>query len=235
MRKNKIFERFRYIGIAFLVLSVFGLSSAAAETGVNIILVSDNFADCAVAETLAEENGAIIVKTVWGEFEQSVLETIVSAEPAEVIIIGGPMAVVQDYETKLQEAGINVTRLWGRTRQQTSLAVFNQFRMRYNWTPAVGDGTQPYRLAGRFPVWYFDNDTEIDSFIRQHRAMVLNYSRTRGFAGRYGSPVASVTLEELENFRVQLRSRIYNQYANQSWIHQRMRGVGMRAGMGIGK
>lgn len=217
--------------IVVFVLLLFGFPQVVAETGATIILVSDNYADCAVAEVLVEENEATIVKTSWGEFEQLVLDTIVDEAPDEVIIMGGTLAVVEDYETRLQEAGITFTRLWGHTRQQTSLAVFNHYRMMYNWSAAVADGTQPYRIAGRFPVWYFDNETEIDSFIQQHRAMVLNYGMSRHFVGRYGVSAMDVATAEVENFGLQLRDRIHMQYGNTTWIRQRMgvdHGMGMR-------
>lgn len=213
------------------VLLLFGFPLVAADTGTTIILVSDNYADCAVAESLSEENNATIVKTTWGEFEQSVLDSIVEAAPVEVIIIGGPMAVLEDYETGLQEAGINVSRASGPTRQQTSLSVFNQYQNRYNWSAAVADGAQPYRMAGKFPVWYFDNETEIDSFIQERRATVLNYGMSQRFAGRHGAPMADVAPEDLQNFGLQMRDRIHMQYGNSTWIRQR---VGMGPGMGMG-
>jgi hypothetical protein len=217
------------------VILLLGLSQVAADTGSPIILVSDNHADCAVAEAVAEENEATIVKTTWGEFEQSVLDTIQEAEPAEVIVIGGPMAVVGEYVTGLEEAGITVDRLWGQTRQQTSLAVFNRFRSRYNWSAAVGDGAQPYRMAGRFPVWFYDNESEIDGFLMQHRAMVMNYGMTRRFAGRYGTPMMDVAPAQVQNFGEQIRDRIHMQYSNGTWVRQRMgMGPGKAGRMGMG-
>lgn len=222
--------RYGNIALAFLVLLLLGFPQVAAEAGTTIVLVSDNYADCAVAEALTEENSATIVKTAWGEFEQSVLDTIVDAAPSEVIIIGGPMAVVRDYETELEKAGISVNSLWGETRQQTSLAVFNQYRNMYNWSAAVADGSQPYRMAERFPVWYFDNETEIDSFIQQHRAMVMNYGMSQRFAGRHGAPMMDVAPAEVQNFGLQIRDRIHMQYSNSTWIRQR---VDMGPGMGM--
>jgi hypothetical protein len=222
--------RYENIALAFLVLLLLGFPQAAAEAGTTIVLVSDNYADCAVAEALAEENDATIVKTTWGEFEQSVLDTIAAEAPDDVIIIGGPMAVLDDYETGLQDAGIDFNRAYGQTRQQTSLAVFNQYRNMYNWSAAVGDGTQPYRTAGKFPVWYFDDETEIDSFIQQHGAMVMNYGMSQRFAGRHGAPMMDVAPAEVQNFGLQMRDRIHMQYSNSTWIRQR---VDMGPGMGM--
>lgn len=198
----------------------------AAETETGMILVSDTNADCAVAETLADESGATIITTVWGDFEQSVIDSIIETSPEEVIIIGGPMAVVEGYETQLEENGINVTRLGGQTRQQTSLTVFNQYRNRYNWSATLGDGTEPYRAAGKFPVWYFDDETEIDNFIKQHNATVLNYGKTERFAGRHGTSEIDISSDELQNFQIQLRDRIHTQYADQSETRNRSIGQG---------
>jgi hypothetical protein len=227
--------KYKIISLAFLILLIFFVSDAAAESGV-IILVSDNSADCGVAETLAEENNATILKTAWGVFEQDVLDTILDAGPSEVIIVGGPRAVVEEYENQLRGAGIIVTRHWGRTRQQTSLAVFNAFRMRFNWSSAVGDGAQPYRMGRRFPIWFYDNETEIDSFLMQRRgAMVLNYGRNRRFAGRHGGRMRNVTQAQVDNYGRHLRNRIHGQYGNTTWQCQRLyRGQWLRQGEGRG-
>jgi len=197
-----------------------------------VILVADNQADCAVAEALSDESGATIVKTAWGEFEQSVLDTIVEAAPDSVTIIGGPMAVVEDYETGLEEAGITFERVWGQTRQQTSLQVFEKFRARYNWSAEVGDGAQPYRNTG-CPVWFYDNETEIDDFIQQRRATVMNYGQTQRFAGRHGAPTVEVTAAQVQNFGQEIRSRIQSRYGNNTWVRSRfgMMGSAGRGGM----
>lgn len=225
-----------YVALSVLVFS--SMMPVAASEDTTVILVSDNYADCSVSEALAEENNATIVKTPWGEFEQSVLDTILEVSPLEVIIIGGPMAVVEEYETKLEDEGISVSRLWGQTRQQTSLQVFNRYMAMYNWSAAVGDGAQPYRMAGRFPVWYFDNESEIDGFMEQHReerrAMVMNYGMVQRFAGRFGTPHINVTSAQVQNFGMQMRERINTKYANQSWIRHR-HGMGYGMGQGMGK
>jgi hypothetical protein len=226
---------YKIISVAIFILLIFVVSDATAESGV-IILVSDNSADCSVAEALAEENNGTILKTAWGQFEQEVLDTILDAEPSEVIIVGGPRAVVDAYETQLEGAGIIVTRHWGRTRQQTSLAVFDAFRMRFNLSSAVGDGVLPYRMGRRFPIWFHDDETGIDNFLMQRRgAMVLNYGRNRRFAGRHGGRMRNVSQAQVDNYGRHLRNRIHMQYGNTTWQCQRLyRGQRLRQGEGRG-
>ncbi len=221
------------ICIAFIALLLLCTPAAAEEADTtSIILVADNQADCAVAEALADESGATIVKTTWGEFEQTVLDTIIETAPDSVTIIGGPMAVVEEYETKLEEAGITFERVWGETRQQTSMQIFNKYQDRYNWSAQVGDGKEPYRGVG-CPVWFYDNETEIDDFIQQRGATVMNYGMAQRFAGRHGAPTVDVTAAQVENFGQQIRERIQTRYGNNTWVRSSfgMMGAGGHGGM----
>jgi hypothetical protein len=132
------------------------------------------------------------------------------------------MAVSADYEAWLNSEGISVDRLWGSTRQQTSIAVFNRYDSTYSWTPAVGDGSQPYRTADKFPIWFYDDEGEINDFIMQKSATVLNYGMSQRFAVRHGAPTQDVTAAQVQNFGVQIKDRIQRQYASASWIRERV-------------
>ena len=96
---------------------------AAADTPVTVILVSDNEADCALAEYLANVTGAIVVTTEWGAYDPNVTAEIMSYAPDEVIIIGGPDAVVEQYVNDFQDLNITVERWWGQNRYETNVAV----------------------------------------------------------------------------------------------------------------
>lgn len=115
----------RHLLLLLLLLSsgsVFGITGA-------VILVSDNAADSAVAAAVEEAGGAnvTVIKTTWGEFDANVASQVQAAASAtgEVTIIGGPAAVVADYEEQL--ADYNITRLSGDTRMETSAAVLEHF------------------------------------------------------------------------------------------------------------
>ncbi|NJE10382.1 cell wall-binding repeat-containing protein [Thermococcus sp. MAR1] len=96
---------------------------AAADRPVTVILVSDNEADCALAEYLANVTGAIVVTTEWGTYDPNVTAEIMSYAPDDVIIIGGPDAVVEQYVNDLLDLNITVERWWGQNRYETNIAV----------------------------------------------------------------------------------------------------------------
>ncbi len=98
-----------------------GQVSAASTT--TVILVSDNAADKAIAEYLANITGAVVVTTTWGTYDPNVTAEILSYAPSQVIIIGGPDAVVEEYVTDLESYNITVYRWWGANRYETDLAV----------------------------------------------------------------------------------------------------------------
>ncbi|NJE42062.1 cell wall-binding repeat-containing protein [Thermococcus sp. GR6] len=104
---------------------------SAEETSVTVILVSDNEADCALAQYLANVTGAIIVTTTWGVYDPNVAAEIMSYAPDEVIIIGGPEAVVEQYVNDIQELGITVERWGGQNRYETNLMVMTQAQVKF--------------------------------------------------------------------------------------------------------
>jgi len=108
-------------------------SDAEANTGVTVILVSDNEADSALAEYLASITGAIVVVTPWGVYDPNVTATVMGYGPDRVIIIGGPDAVVKMYEGDLAGLNITVERWWGKNRYETNLA-------------AIGNATAKLRI-----------------------------------------------------------------------------------------
>ncbi|KUH33515.1 hypothetical protein APY94_06010 [Thermococcus celericrescens] len=106
-------------------------SVSAAEGSVTVILVSDNAADKAIAEYLANETGAVIVTTTWGVYDPNVTAEIMSYAPDEVIIIGGPDAVVDEYVADLEELNITVERWGGQNRYETNLMVMERAKVKF--------------------------------------------------------------------------------------------------------
>ena len=120
--------------LALLVLS--GLASAQ-ETSV-IILVSDNSADLAVANTLAEKINATVIVTPWGTLSDEALQKIAASGAAEVYVIGGGVAVPGVEE----KVNITVNRFAGRDRYHTSALIAREWKNCSEVFVAVGDDDQ---------------------------------------------------------------------------------------------
>ncbi|NJE78617.1 hypothetical protein E3E33_06600, partial [Thermococcus sp. GR5] len=86
-----------FLGLMLITTTLSFGRVSAEETSVTVILVSDNEADCALARYLANVTGAVVVMTTWGVYDPNVTAEIMSYAPDEVIIIGGPEAVVEEY------------------------------------------------------------------------------------------------------------------------------------------
>jgi putative cell wall-binding protein len=111
------------IGLLLLGMTV-GASSVSAtesEASVTVILVSDNMADSGIARLLANATGGVVVTTPWGIYDPNVTAEILSYAPDRVIIIGGPMAVVEQYVSDLEGYNITVYRWGGMNRYETNL------------------------------------------------------------------------------------------------------------------
>jgi len=102
-------------------------AGAFASSG-TVILVSNNEADAAVAEVAAEVSGATVVTTEWGNsISGSMIADITAKSPERVLIIGGPVAIPSDTETKLNDLGITTIRISGSDRYATSSEVASYF------------------------------------------------------------------------------------------------------------
>lgn len=141
------------LGLLMVVAPLtFSETSAASDTGTTVILVSDNAADHTLAQYLANLTGAIVVTTTWGIYDPNVSAEILQYSPAQVIIIGGPDAVVSQYLTDLEEYNVTVYRWWGANRYETDLAVLlnasSMFGIKFNGSVMVaGNDTAAMRLA----------------------------------------------------------------------------------------
>jgi putative cell wall-binding protein/DNA-binding phage protein len=119
---------------AILYVAAFGLVTAQSTD--KIILVSDNAADNAVAESVGELKGYDVVSTPWGDYEANVVEYIQGLNPKEVLIIGGPAAVPSDYETALLNF-TNTIRVAGKDRYATVARVLELFKEDFKGKGAV--------------------------------------------------------------------------------------------------
>lgn len=108
-----------------LLTTTLSFDTVAAENGVTVILVSDNEADCALAEYLANLTGAVVVTTTWGTYDPNVTAEVMSYAPDRVIILGGPEAVLEQYVEDLTALNITVERWGGANRYETNMMVLN--------------------------------------------------------------------------------------------------------------
>ncbi|MDK2983717.1 MAG: hypothetical protein PWP19_1195 [Thermococcaceae archaeon] len=129
---------------ALLLASIIPLSEAQVSS--IVILVSDNEADSALAEELAEVLNATVVVTTWGVYDPNVTAEIMEKTPDKVIIIGGPDAVPKDYETELDELGISYVRWYGENRYETNLEVLKKAIEEY---PELFEGVKIVIAHGR--------------------------------------------------------------------------------------
>jgi len=108
-----------------MLLSTIDVSALERQATISlVILVSDNPADMTDAQILAKYTGGMIVQAGWHEYDERIIDQIKELNPDQVIIIGGPKAVLPDYEEKLKELGIKYKRLWGETRIETAQKVY---------------------------------------------------------------------------------------------------------------
>lgn len=100
-------------------------ASVHASTTI-VILTSDNEADLAVANVLAETIGAKVIVTPWGTLSDDAIAEIEASGATEVYVIGGEVAV-PDVEEKIK---ITVKRFAGKDRYETSALVAKEWKKR---------------------------------------------------------------------------------------------------------
>ena len=118
--------------LALLLLMAIPVVSAT-----EVVLVSDNAADHACAIGVANALNATIITTEWGTYDKNLVDEILALSPEKVIVIGGPVAVAENYTTALENVGIEVERVWGETRYETNANV--TLRFQHQFRTAYGD------------------------------------------------------------------------------------------------
>nr|WP_206205213.1 hypothetical protein [Thermococcus sp. GR6] len=115
------------IGILFITSPITTVHVAGANIKL-VILVSDNEADRAIAENVAKILGAQVVVSPWGTYDPAASAEILTINPDKVIIIGGSVAVPEEYTQDFGEFGIPYERWYGETRYETNLAVIKMLK-----------------------------------------------------------------------------------------------------------
>ncbi|MBI5253903.1 MAG: hypothetical protein HY930_05865 [Euryarchaeota archaeon] len=131
----------KFLPVLLTLLVLSGITSA--QTNV-IILVSDNPADLAVANTLAEKINVKVVVTPWGTLSDEAVQKITASGAAEVYVVGGSVAV-PDAEVGIK---IKVKRFAGEDRYHTSALIAKEWKNCSEVFVAVGDDDQGIQDAG---------------------------------------------------------------------------------------
>jgi putative cell wall-binding protein len=129
MKMDKIWKTKTAVFCTLLVAFVATASSAAAQTGGTVILVSDNVADSAVAEAVKNVEIVEIVTTPWGVYDEDVVTQIDTLEPDKVFILGGSAAVPSEYDEAL--SSYEPRRIEGRTRYETAARALKHFKGKF--------------------------------------------------------------------------------------------------------
>ncbi|AIF70099.1 hypothetical protein PAP_08590 [Palaeococcus pacificus DY20341] len=176
-------------GLLVLASGVPLIKAESTNVDINvIILVSDNEADCALADYISNLTDVVVVKTPWGVYDPNITADIISHAPDEVIILGGPVAVPEEYVEDLQNIGITVERWWGENRYETNIAVINNVTLKFNLQLqnkvilAVGNDTMGIQKAlelaiqGRAMMVFVNQNTNITRTIKQLKVKVQEFT-----------------------------------------------------------
>ena len=219
-------------GLLMLAMPL-AVGQVSAASGTTVILVSDNAADKAIAEYLANLTGAVLVTTTWGTYDPNVTAEILSYAPDQVIIIGGPEAVVEQYVTDLEDYNITVYRWFCSNRYETDLAVIGNasklFGIKFNATVVVaGNDSLAIQTALRLAlqnkamIIYVNRSTNVSKLMERFhvREIVMVQSRAsekvmkkvaeglKACNCRAKEAQANVTEEQVERIMEQVRERL---------------------------
>lgn len=153
----------KFLPVLLALLALSGYASAY-EASV-VILVSDNPADLAVANTLAEKINVNVVVTPWGSLSDETVQKINASGAAEVYVVGGNVSI-PDAEVKIK---IKVKRFAGEDRYHTSALIAQEWKNCSEVFVAVGDddqGIQDARIKAKVkncPVLFVRPDSVPES------------------------------------------------------------------------
>ncbi|MDP4179302.1 MAG: cell wall-binding repeat-containing protein [Bacillota bacterium] len=112
---SRISGKDRYETSANIVESGWGTTSSTA-----IIATGENFPDALCAAPLARKNNAPIILTATNALSDNAKNELSRLKVKNVFIIGGTGAVSQQTEDAIKALGINITRISGKNRYETS-------------------------------------------------------------------------------------------------------------------
>ncbi|WP_206204685.1 cell wall-binding repeat-containing protein [Thermococcus sp. MAR1] len=171
--------------ISFIfILSLTPLPRASAGETRLVILVSDNEADWAIAGNVADLLGAYLVVSPWGTYDPAVSAEILSAEPERVIIVGGPVAIPEEYTRDFDEFGIPYERWYGETRYETNLIVIQALKEEF---------PEAFNEIGTVVIANGRDALAIEGYLRAMKLMPYEFR---------GKPILVLTEEGRENVTI---------------------------------
>ncbi|WP_457742036.1 hypothetical protein [Thermococcus sp.] len=212
-------------------------SALCSTTAKIVILVSDNPADLAMAKFVSNVTGFPVVVTPWGIYDPSVSARVLAYNPDEVIIIGGPLAVLNDYTIDLKDFNVTVLRWWGETRYGTNKAVIRGLESMGLISPNVtllvpGNDTFAISYALRLAlkdrgiVLYVNSTLKLENLKNPILVVTPMSEKIEKKVEDVVKPVsvlrANVTEKELEDLILQLKAKlssIENLTANNSQLN----------------
>ena len=132
-----------------------------------VLATGANFPDALSAAPLAAKYGAPILLVKPGELEAALEAEITRLAVKTIFIAGGTGAVSQKVEDTLKAKGIAVTRLSGKDRYETSVAIAKQLDVNQNTTVFLATGANfpdalsvaPIAAAKQMPIILTDKTT----------------------------------------------------------------------------
>lgn len=91
-----------------------------------VIARGDQYADALTAAPLADQEDAPVLLTRSGSLPSTVAEEIERLGASKAIVLGGSLAVSADVEGQLDDLGLEVERVGGKTRYDTAVAIANE-------------------------------------------------------------------------------------------------------------
>ncbi|MGI6217680.1 MAG: cell wall-binding repeat-containing protein, partial [Coriobacteriales bacterium] len=109
----------RYLTMGAIVEEGFDSSEYA------VVASGENFPDALAASSLAGVHNTPVILTNSDELSTSASDELESLGVTNVLIVGGTAAVSSDVESSIEGMGIEVTRLSGKTRQDTAVDIMD--------------------------------------------------------------------------------------------------------------
>lgn len=135
-----------------------------------ILAYGENYPDALSASPLAKKYDAPILLTTSNNLPPTTKQTLIDLQTKNVIIIGGTGVISSSIDTELQSMNINVTRIFGNDKYETSIKIAEQITT----TPSsifacTGEdysdalSVSPIASLKQIPIILVPNDTMPDS------------------------------------------------------------------------
>ncbi|XRO75822.1 cell wall-binding repeat-containing protein [Methanocaldococcus sp. 28A] len=161
--------------ILLSILVIFGVLPMSFASSENVAIIVSTPADAVVAAPYAKAMGYMLIYTPTNELSDQAKIELERNNINKVIIVGGPVAVSNTVENQIKKLNINVERVWGETRVETSLKMFELIKkekpeMAKNIVVAEGFNEKIIPVAVSFgaPVIYYglNKDNEVADILK---------------------------------------------------------------------